>query len=414
MRPHRLLPTANSSHISAREVICLKIIHCCFGSVFTDGCAYQDNFLSELHHSAGHDVLIVTNRMIYADGVLDIAPAGEFTTASGLRVMRLCGSFSREAPVKDKIRAFPDFKGILEAFAPDIIFFHGLASRELLTAADYRRRHPETSLMADSHAAEYNSATNPLSKYVLHKGLYRSWYMRCRKYIDRLFSIGYFETRYLIELLGAAESDIESLPLGGIMVSREDRAATRARICAEHGFCGDEILFLHSGKLDALKRTRELLAAFSGIPDKRFRLFIAGFVPDDLSPILNSAIAADDRIIYLGWKNSSVLSQYMCAADMYLQPGSTSASLQTALCCGTPALIASHDTYTHLFGDSNAVAYISTQEDIAAVLADISSGSRSLSEMRDAAYSFAKAQLDYREQAERICRIHLQRTGGAE
>ncbi|MBQ9993794.1 MAG: glycosyltransferase family 4 protein [Clostridia bacterium] len=387
----------------------MKILHCCLSGIYVEGYGYQENHLTELQKAAGHDVRVAASTEVLSDGKTCFVSPGVEYTASGIEITRLAYAPWMPGPLKSKLRVFPKFRELLEGFAPDIVYFHGAASYELCTAARYRREHPETSLFVDSHAASYNSATNFVSKYLQHKGLYRLWYNRAKKYIDRLYYIGYYEKLYLEEHLHADESSMEALDLGGLVLEREERLAIRDEVRRELCIADDSIVFLHSGKLDPRKRTRELLEAFSAVRDERFVLLIIGFVPDDLRPVLDDAIAADGRIRYLGWMDAEGLKRHICASDMYLQPGSTSASLQLSLCCGTPAMIYPHETYTHLFTDDPSIAYAEDTAQMSALLSDISGGKVSLGDMGEAATLFAARRLDYREQAERICREHEKR-----
>ena len=59
-----------------------------------------------------------------------------------------------------------------------------------------------------------------------------------------------------------------------------------------------------------------------------------------MEPILYPLIKSDDRVTYLGWKTGDELIEYLCASDLYLQPGSASITIKQALCCGNAVVVA--------------------------------------------------------------------------
>ena len=105
--------------------------------------------------------------------------------------------------------------------------------------------------------------------------------------------------------------------------------------------------------------------------------------------------------MYLGWKNSEELIKYIAASDLYLQPGSQSATMQNALCAGTPVLIEnvkSHEAYM-----SGNAFIINNYEDMEIVFAKICEDPSVLKKMSERVYDLAVNNLDYKKLAERIC-----------
>ena len=115
---------------------------------------------------------------------------------------------------------------------------------------------------------------------------------------------------------------------------------------------------------------------------------------------MDALILSDPRVIYLGWKDSKELLQYLCAADLYCQPGSASVTLQNAICCHCPIMSYMHEWYKNI--DCNNFLWIETEKDMENVFKDISKGRIDLNIYRENTDKCAEEFLDYKKIARRI------------
>ena len=225
-------------------------------------------------------------------------------------------------------------------------------------------------------------------------------------------------------MLGISERNIEFLPLGGLIFDDTLRQSVRERVRGELGLDEDDLVLCHSGKLSPLKRTEVLLGAMQLVRDRRVKLLIVGKAEGAIMDNINEASASDERVKYLGWASAERLREYLCASDLYAQPGDVSATMQNALCCGVPAVALGLDTYRRQFGDGSGVIFLNdktfagtrreldeqlsdeqTESDIRAfaqILEAILSGALPLDELSESARSYAAEHLDYDAQARMI------------
>ena len=157
---------------------------------------------------------------------------------------------------------------------------------------------------------------------------------------------------------------------------------------------------MQSGKQSASKKLLDTLNAFTGNPDPRFRLVLVGSLLDDIREQAQALIDSDDRIQFWGWRTPTELQALLCGADVYLQPGSQSATMQTSLCCRcVPVLenIEGHGIYTE-----NNGWLVNNEQELAAVLEEISSGAADLRVMAAESEKLARQKLDYAVLARRI------------
>lgn len=379
----------------------MKIAHVGLASFYTEGMTYQDNLLAEQNARDGHEVLYISNAAKYVDGKIVETGYEDHMTPSGVRLVRLPYVQVLNHFVSDKFREVKGLYGLLADFAPDVILSHDLCYWSLRDVIRYKKDHPEVKLYADTHTAYYNSGTNWLSLHVLHGMFYRPLIQKALPYLEKYWYIGTGEKQFSREVYGVPESLMEFYPLGGTLFSDEAYGEKRARRRAELGLAPDELLLVHSGKMDALKRTAELLRAFAAVPGLRAKLAVIGSIPADMEDTLKPLLEGDSRVVYLGWKSAEDLLEYLCAADLYCQPGSVSATMQNAICCGCPVLSFPHESYVETL-DCGEFFWVRSQEDMESVFSKLTSAPEILEPMTEGAWRCAREILDYRQLAARL------------
>lgn len=381
----------------------MKIAHIGLASYYTDGMTYQDNQLAEQNARDGHQVLYVSNAEKYVDGKITATGYEDSVLPCGVRLVRLPYQKILTPFVSGKLRKVRGLYRLLEAFSPDVILSHDLCYWSVLDVIRYKKNHPDVKFYADTHTAAYNSGMNWLSLHVLHRKLYRYLVQRTLPYLEKYFYIGADEREFNRKNYGVPAEMMEYFPLGGNILSDEIRQTNRAACREELGLAQDELLLLHSGKIDGTKKTEELLPAFAAVPELKAKLVIIGKIEEDQKPIVQPLIEADPRVIFLGWKQSAELQKYLCACDLYCQPGDVSATLQNAICCNSPAMSYPHLAYTEDLDFGN-ILWVKTQEDIESVFRNLADGKIDLALLREGSEHCAREVLDYRALAARLYR----------
>ena len=379
----------------------MKIAHIGLASFFTEGMTYQDNYLSHINALDGNEVLFVSNAAKYENGAVVSTGYEDLRLPDGVRLVRLPYVHVLGRFVTEKFRKVRGLYALLEEFAPDVILCHGLAFYSVLDVLHYKRNHTGVKLYADTHAAYMNSGTNWVSKKILH-GLYYKWLVRkAFPLLDGYFYIADECRQFSHEVYGIPNEKMEFYPLGGVLLSDEKYIAIRAKRRAELELGEDDRLYIHSGKLDALKRTEELLRAFSAVKDPHAVLTVIGSIPEERKSVLLPLMEADARIRYLGWKSGEELQEYLCAADLYCQPGSQSVTMQNALCRYCPVMLYPHPSHTADY-DWGEVLWVKTQADMENTFRSITADPAQLAPLRENAEKIARELLDYRKLAARL------------
>lgn len=379
----------------------MKVLHVIPGDNFTEGMTYQDNFLSDINAKDGHDVLILSSCLTWVDSKIEYADPCDKRMSNGVRLIRCNYKKVINHYLTEKVRILEDAYKIIEDFKPDVIRVLNPHNFTLPIVVKYKKENPKVKLYVDSHQDYYNSATGFISYWVFHKLLIRNMLRKNLKYIDKVFYCQEGVKIFLKEMYGIPDEKMELYPLGGIIIEDEEREKIRNRIRKELNIGDNEIVMVHSGKMAAEKRTKEILEAFGEIESDKLKLVIIGSIPDEMRPILCPLIEADKRVKYLGWKSGEKLIEYICAGDIYLQPGSASVTVTQALCCGK-AIVVAPDIKGYEIYMQGTGWYGMTKEELVLIFTETLENPTILETMAENATSIAKRYLDYRALAARL------------
>lgn len=378
----------------------MKIVHICLASSFTENMSYQDNLLPEQNVLDGHEVIVISNCRKFSGGKEVYTEPEDRIIDNGIRLIRLEYDKVLTPFISGKVRKVKALYPLLEDLKPDIILFHGLAGWELLNSTRYKKKHPNIKLYVDSHEDAHNSATNFVSKYFLHKIVYRVIIQKSLFYIDKILFVSMEALSFIKGNYKIPEEITEFYPLGGNVINDEQHQVKRRKIRNAMMLSDEDILLVHSGKLDKLKKTEDILRALADVRSERLRLVIVGSIPEDMKPVLEPLIEADKRVNYVGWKTADELMEYLCAADVYVQPGGQSATMQNAICCGCAMVLYPHKSHEpYLQGNGY---YVKNIEDIKRVFQEIDDNPSVLKKMSENSMKIARELLDYRKLAARL------------
>lgn len=380
----------------------MRILHLCLANFYVDGYNYQENVLPKLNKIDGHEVFILASTETFVENVrLGFVKPGVYITEDGIKIKRLAYKKFFSQFVSAKIRKYEGLYRELEKIKPDLIFMHNMGFGSVLEVVKYKKKNPAVKLYADTHAAYYNSGRNWLSMNLLHKIYYKYLIQKAVPFLEKYYYIGANEKKFSMEVYKVPKSIMEFFPLGGILPEKEKYDYCRKRKREELGLATDELLLVHTGKLDALKKTDALLNAFYSVKGLKAKLIIIGSIPDERKETMKKLIERDKRVIYLGWKKPDEMMEYFCASDLYCQPGSVSATLQNAICNFLPVLAYPFQAYLDI--DCGNFIWVRNQKDIMNIFEDIRDGKISLDKLKNGSVRCAQDILDYKKLAKKYC-----------
>ena len=382
----------------------MKILHCCLSNFYIDNYNYQENMLVREHVRAGHEVMVLASTENYdAKGQLSYSTPGRYSGSDGAEVLRLPYRNLGPHALMKKIRAYPGVYQQLCAIRPDVIMFHGTCAWELLTVLRYKNNNPSVKIYVDSHEDFNNSARSFISKNILHRFFYRPIFKKSIPFVEKVLCISTETMDFIGGFYGCPQDKIEYFPLGGKIFDDETHEKNRINAREKYGIQADALVFLQSGKFDKKKKLTESLDAFQKLPRvENIQYLIAGVLQDDIKAEVEPLLAKDDRIRFLGWKNAQELMQLLCAADVYVQPGSQSATLQNSICCRCAVMVDDVPSH-HPFVKDNGWMLHGTEALVQAFDAAIHAFQEGrLKQMRSQSLSIARQLLDYEKMAQRL------------
>lgn len=380
----------------------MRIIHCCLSCFYIDGYTYQENMLVREHVSAGHDVLVLASTESYdKDGQVCYLQPSSYVGNDGAFVKRLPYLKFLPSTIARKIRAHPGVFKELEEFEPDVILFHGMCGFELYTVARYTSKNPGVSLYADSHEDFNNSATTFLSRNVLYRLFYVPIIKISLKHILKVLYITHETKLFCRKVYGLDDQNLEYYPLGGVVLDDTNYYEKRIGKRAEIKVSEDQIVYLQTGKFDKNKKLNHSISAFITNAGVNSKFIIAGVFPtSEDEREFHALIETDHRIEFVGWVDAKGLTDLLCACDVYLQPGSQSATMQMALALRCAVVLDDVPSHNQFFCSNGFL--LNSQNTIEKVIGSFSYEPETVTQMQKNSHKYAEQFLDYTALANRI------------
>lgn len=379
----------------------MKVAHVCLSCFYIDGFSYQENELVRQHVESGEEVVVIASTETYgADRALTYVQPSTYMGSDGARVIRLPYRKLLPHAVMRKLRMHPGVYELLCELKPDVILFHGLCGWELHAVARYKRENRTVKLYVDSHEDHNNSARTFVSKHILHR-LYYAWVIRrCLRYFDKILCVSLDTVEFVKETYSVPEDDVEWFPLGGHIFGDEEYVQRRLRGRRRADVHGGQVLVLQTGKMGRRKRILESLSTFTATEAIDMRLVLAGSFDQDVQAEALAKVAADPRISFLGWQSAEELKDLLCAADLYVQPGTQSATMQMSLCARCPVVL--EDVLSHRPFVAGNGWLIANANELQGIFRHVAAHPEVLEQMSSKSLEIARRVLDYRVLAARI------------
>jgi 1,2-diacylglycerol 3-alpha-glucosyltransferase len=313
----------------------ILFIHLC--APYNTGWTYRENILPKYLAVRGADVTVLTTKTILDSSInkLKSSPLNDEYDESIL-IKRLQFKLAiLPFFIKSRLRIYKDLYSIIDELKPNLIYVNGLQLLDLKTITRYKRNN-KVALFGEMNATYLNSASNLLSKYILHRFIYRRAIVRNVCYFDKIYygsSIAreFSEYSYLVDF---NDEDFLPLAVDSIRISNILNDSVRLNKRKELNILDDNLLFITGGKLDQNKKILDLINAFTEIIDKNINLVIFGELDISIKQKAIELIERDDRIKLLGWLSDEDTYEILGTADVALFPGTKSSLWEVSVACG--------------------------------------------------------------------------------
>jgi 1,2-diacylglycerol 3-alpha-glucosyltransferase len=379
----------------------MKILHIDFTGPFTEEMSYQENLIPEYQARDGHTVIILTNCYEWnKSGVEVYTPPVDKIMRNEVRLVRVNYHKIINNYITFKIRKFEGVYKFIEQTAPEIIFFHGPQTIELLTVIKYIKTSPSTKLFIDNHADLLNSALNFLSLWILHKILWRYVTKKAEPFTTMFYGVLPSRVDFLINIYKVDKKRCELLLMGADdeKVNYLKNNHVRNQIRAKLGFSDNDFIVITGGKIDAAKtQTLILLQALQIINSPNVKLLIFGSIVNDLREIILNYVD-NKKIFYLGWITSDEIYEYLASCDLAVFPGKHSVLWEQSVGMGIPCIFRYLKGFEHVdLGGNCRFIYNEGVSELTRVLEDIIYNPAEYQKMKKVAQELGLKKFSYRE-----------------
>lgn len=361
----------------------MKVLNICVNGAYTDGFSYHENLLPKYHLRNGNAVTVLASEYEYSnDGSLKKSENLDYVDDNGIVVKRLPIKGNKD--LHKKFKRFENFYSEIEKVNPDIIFCHLFQFLDLMNVIKYVKRHPQIKLYIDSHADFNNSASNFLSKKILHGIVWKHLAHKALPYAEKFYGVTPARVDFLLDMYNLPKNKVELLPLcaDDELVEEALKPKMRKGLRDSMGISDWQTLIVSGGKIDRNKpQTLRLMKAINRITDKSIRLAVFGSVDKKLKEEFDSELS--ERVTYIGWKNVEEIYGLFAAADLIAFPGLHSVLWEQAVGMGKPCIFKRIPGFEHINLDGNCIFF--NEDSTEEYVKIISEAVNHISEMKEVA-----------------------------
>ena len=319
----------------------MKVVHICLASFFPDNYSYQENLLPKFHKELGYDVEVIASTQSFDEHgkVCYLSNTGTYRNEYNIKVTRL--SYKTDNKIWRKLKRYNGCYEAIEKSNPDILFIHGGQFLDIDQVVKYVKNHPKVTVYVDNHADFSNSATNWVSKNILHKIIWRHCERMIEPYTKKFYGVLPIRVEFLKEIYGLPDRKCELLVMGADdeKVKEAAQPEIRRSIREKYGILEDDFLVMTGGKIDKWKtQTLLLMEAVQIINRENVKLIVFGSVTQELQEQVQQ-LADGKKVQYIGWVQSKDSYKYYGAADLVVFPGRHSVFWEQVTGQGIPMIV---------------------------------------------------------------------------
>ncbi len=381
----------------------MKILHVCLAAFYIDNYGYQENILPKMHKLQGYDVEILASTENYLDGnKLSYVNPSVYLNENNIKVTRI--PYINYIPhfIAKKIRIYNGVYEKLNSFNPEIIFLHDIQFLGIHKIIKYVKKHPNVKIFADGHADFTNSARNYISKYILHKIIYKKCAQTIDPYVTKFFGtlpcrVDFFKNFYQV-----SPEKVELLVMGvDDTLIDSDIIELKEKLFSKHGIKEQDFVVISGGKMDKKKNIHHLVDAIYELDNPNIKLILFGKADKEISKLIHEKIK-HNSIIYLEWLDNLQIHQYLSISNLCVFPGKHSVLWEQSVGLGIPGLFKKIKGHQHIDLDGNCILLENgDKNEIKKNIIELSSNSHKYKKMKEFTQSNGKKYFSYYEIAKR-------------
>ena len=233
------------------------------------------------------------------------------------------------------------FKGIvrsLRKISPDIIMVHGMQMLPVIQIVKYSKRASNCMLYADFHADFQNSGKSNLSKYFLHKVVWRLIIRYYEKYFQKIYYTRPSVKQFSIEMYKLKPKRLYSLFMGAYLFDNRKNPYQKINLIKYLGIPLDSFIIVTGGKIDSINKLESIINSIKILKRNNVHLIIFGTISSRYKDILGSDLKIK-QVHYLGWQPPEEINNIFMSSNIAIFLGLHSVLWEQAVGCGCPLMI---------------------------------------------------------------------------
>ncbi len=373
----------------------MKIVHLTLTGPVTDGLSYQDNLLTKYHKRNGNDVTVITSKYVYNKvGILERINKSKYYNKDGVYMIRLNIKNNRSLNFK-----FKRFEKIIDTLAnekPDMLFIHGLQFLDVRKIKAYLKSNDNIISFADNHADFSNSARGFLSKFVLHKIIWKFHVNLIEPYLYKIYGVLPARVEFMNKMYKVNAKKLDILYLGADDdILKKVKMKNKDYYRQKYGIVDTDFLIVTGGKIDSAKlQLIDFLKAINILKKSKIKVLVFGSVQDDIffefSKLLN------DNVRYIGWLSNIEAYEVFNASNLVVFPGRHSVYWEQVVALGIPMFVKFWKGSTHIdIGSNCKFFYKDSIDEYMEMINSITNNQSNYLEMLKGAISLKKEEFNY-------------------
>lgn len=296
----------------------IKIVH--ISPIFWDNWTYQENFITKIQSNLGYDVNVISSKKNITKYSINQDFSNEYYIDK-LKVHRLDFVFN----FFNKFYIYKNLYKLLSEIDPDIIMLHGLQSLINFQIIKYLRKNKRCKFYADIHSDYDISATNFISKIVLHKLFWNLIIVFAQKYLTEIYYTRPSVKEFIQSLYNIPEYKLKPLYLGTdyFFITNNDYVENKINFRNKYNISKDDIVLCTGGKITDKNNITPLINYVK--IKKNIKLLIFGNLDNEILTEYN------EYITYVGWLSFTEIHQCLISCDLIFFLGNHSVLWEQAV-----------------------------------------------------------------------------------
>lgn len=365
----------------------MKIVHLCLCGPYNDNWGYQENIIPKYNRKDGHEVTVITSTLVNStkNHGYERTSAKEYYLEDGIKVIRLPFIKFFIKNLIERLRIYKNLYQTLKNENPDLIFVHEVSFWNVDSVIKYKMSKKNVKIYADNHADYENSARNLISKYLIHRIIWKSRYKKFMPHCEKIFGVTPNRCEFLSEMYSVSKDKIDLLVMGADTekINFDNKEKIKEEIRSSLSITKDDFVIITGGKIDEKKNIHNLIMAVNEIANSNIKLIVFGTAIGNIKEIIES-LSSTKYVNYIGWINSDKAYDYFLASDLAFFPGTHSVLWEQAVGTGIPCVFKKWKGMDHVdVGGNCEFINDGTVEEIKSIILNIFNNQYKYNQMRN-------------------------------